>query len=90
MKVGLNLGTILWGFGNLFLFHLGFGLSFFTGFLFLQLLGKDCYDIDIALDNMLGSEFVDKVREYLLTIGEEAQGVAVIPWYDHLYLHSIC
>ncbi|XP_023522807.1 CCA tRNA nucleotidyltransferase, mitochondrial-like [Cucurbita pepo subsp. pepo] len=28
---------------------------------------------------MLGSEFVDKVREYLLTVGEEAQGVAVIP-----------
>lgn len=61
----------------------------FYGFLFLQLLGKDCYDIDIALDNMLGSEFVDKVREYLLTVGEEAQGVAVIPWYEnHLYLHS--
>lgn len=55
----------------------------FSGLLFLQLLGKDCYDIDIALDNMLGSEFVDKVREYLLTVGEEAQGVAVIPWYEN-------
>ncbi|XP_030506274.2 tRNA nucleotidyltransferase cca2 [Cannabis sativa] len=44
-----------------------------------KLLGKDCYDIDIALDNMLGSEFVDKVREYLLSVGEEAQGIAVIP-----------
>jgi hypothetical protein len=44
----------------------------------VQLLGKDCYDIDIALDNMMGTEFVDKVREYLLTIGEDAQGVCVI------------
>ncbi|XP_034220731.1 tRNA nucleotidyltransferase cca2 isoform X2 [Prunus dulcis] len=44
-----------------------------------KLLGKDCYDIDIALDNMLGSEFVEKVRDYLLHVGEEAQGIAVIP-----------
>ncbi|XP_021287860.1 putative CCA tRNA nucleotidyltransferase 2 [Herrania umbratica] len=44
-----------------------------------KLLGKECYDIDIALDNMLGSEFVDKVREYLSSTGEEAQGLAVIP-----------
>lgn len=27
----------------------------------------------------MGSEFVEKVREYLLSVGEEAQGVAVIP-----------
>nr|POE80472.1 isoform cytoplasmic+nuclear of cca trna nucleotidyltransferase, mitochondrial [Quercus suber] len=44
-----------------------------------KLLGKECYDIDIALDNMLGSEFVDKVRDYLLSTGEQVQGVAVIP-----------
>ncbi|KAF1880495.1 hypothetical protein Lal_00011553 [Lupinus albus] len=43
-----------------------------------KLLGKECYDIDIALDKMMGTEFVDKVREYLLSIGEEAQGVCVI------------
>lgn len=49
--------------------------------MFLQLLGKDCYDIDIALDNMMGTEFVDKVREYLLSIGEDAQGVCVIERY---------
>lgn len=55
-------------------------------FLVLQLLGKDCYDIDIALDNMLGSEFVEKVRDYLLHVGEEAQGIAVIPWYVALPL----
>lgn len=44
-----------------------------------KLLGKECYDIDIALDNMLGSEFVEKVQEYLSTTGEVAQGLAVIP-----------
>lgn len=47
----------------------------------MQLLGKECYDIDIALDNMLGSEFVEKVQEYLSTTGEVAQGLAVIPRY---------
>lgn len=50
-----------------------------------QLLGKDCYDIDIALDNMLGSEFVDKVRDYLLSTGEQVQGVAVIPRYAFVF-----
>ena len=49
--------------------------------LVFQLLGKECYDIDIALDSMLGSEFVDKIQDYLLSIGEKAQGVAVIPRY---------
>ncbi|KAK8511798.1 hypothetical protein V6N12_000839 [Hibiscus sabdariffa] len=44
-----------------------------------KLLGKECYDIDIALDNMLGSEFVDKVQKYLSSTGEVAQGLAVIP-----------
>ncbi|KAJ7969689.1 CCA tRNA nucleotidyltransferase [Quillaja saponaria] len=44
-----------------------------------KLLGKECYDIDIALDNMMGSEFVDKVKEYLLSMREEVQGIAVIP-----------
>lgn len=54
----------------------------------MQLLGKDCYDIDVALDNMMGTEFVDKVREYLLTIGEDAQGVCVIERY--LSLIQLC
>jgi len=30
---------------------------------------------------MMGTEFVDKVREYLLSIGEDAQGVCVIERY---------
>ncbi|KAG1369875.1 putative CCA tRNA nucleotidyltransferase 2 [Cocos nucifera] len=43
-----------------------------------KLLGKDCYDIDIALDNMLGREFCENVNEYLHSIGEEQQGIGVI------------
>ncbi|KAL7607334.1 hypothetical protein Lser_V15G20117 [Lactuca serriola] len=43
-----------------------------------KLLGKDCYDIDIALDNMLGKEFCEKVNEYLVSTGEESQGIGVI------------
>ncbi|KAL3641415.1 hypothetical protein CASFOL_016383 [Castilleja foliolosa] len=31
-----------------------------------KLLGKECYDIDIALKKMSGKEFCDKVNEYLL------------------------
>lgn len=44
-----------------------------------KLLGRECKDIDIALENMMGSEFVEKVRDYLLSVGEEAQGIAIIP-----------
>lgn len=43
-----------------------------------KLLGKDCYDIDVALDNMLGREFCQKINEYLDFSGEEQQGIGVI------------
>ncbi|KAL5707386.1 CCA tRNA nucleotidyltransferase [Ranunculus cassubicifolius] len=43
-----------------------------------KLLGKECYDIDIALDNMLGREFCEKVNEYFSHIGEANQGIGVI------------
>ncbi|XP_076893926.1 tRNA nucleotidyltransferase cca2-like [Bidens hawaiensis] len=43
-----------------------------------KLLGKECYDIDIAIDNMLGREFCEKVNEYLTSTGEETQGIGVI------------
>ncbi|XP_055833657.1 tRNA nucleotidyltransferase cca2 [Solanum dulcamara] len=43
-----------------------------------KLLGKECYDIDIALDNMYGREFCEKVNEYLSASGEETQGIGVI------------
>ena len=50
----------------------------------LQLLGKECYDIDITLDNMLGKEFCDKVNEYLKSIDEEACNVGLILRCMHL------
>lgn len=57
-------------------------LIFFWDFVLdLQLLGKECYDIDIALDDMLGKEFCEKVNEYLSSTGEETQGIGVIQWY---------
>ncbi|KAI4320189.1 hypothetical protein MLD38_033695 [Melastoma candidum] len=43
-----------------------------------KLLGKECYDIDIALNDMSGESFVKKVNEYLASSGEEAPGFAVI------------
>lgn len=44
----------------------------------LQLLGRECDDIDIAIDNMYGSEFLDKLKEYLASRGEQVQGDTVI------------
>lgn len=52
----------------------------------LQLLGKECYDIDIALDDMLGREFCEKINDYLSCTGEEKQGIGVIQWYVILQL----
>lgn len=49
-----------------------------SGLFSMQLLGKECYDIDIALDNMLGKEFCEKVNEYLLSVGEKSEGIGVI------------
>lgn len=49
-------------------------------FSFTQLLGKECYDIDIALDNMVGRDFCEKVNEYLKSVGEQEQGIGVIQW----------
>ncbi|XP_076887453.1 tRNA nucleotidyltransferase cca2-like [Bidens hawaiensis] len=43
-----------------------------------KLLGKECYDIDIAIDNMLGREFCEKVNEFLVSKGEQTQGIGVI------------
>lgn len=46
-----------------------------------QLLGKDSADIDIALDNMTGQNFCEKVNEYSKLIGEQQKGIGVIQWY---------
>ncbi|KAK2967008.1 hypothetical protein RJ640_003364 [Escallonia rubra] len=54
------------------------------------LLGKECYDIDIALDNMLGKEFCEKVNEYLSSSGEKTQGIGVIQCINRTkVLHAI-
>ena len=37
----------------------------------MQLLGKECKDIDISLESMMGSAFAEKVRDYLKSVGEE-------------------
>jgi len=43
-----------------------------------KLLGKSSDDIDIALDNLLGKEFAEKVNEYLSSEGKEIHTVGVI------------
>ncbi|KFK44358.1 hypothetical protein AALP_AA1G247100 [Arabis alpina] len=43
-----------------------------------KLLGKDSDDIDIAIDNMSGSAFLDKVKEYLSSRDEQVQGDTII------------
>lgn len=47
-------------------------------YLCFQLLGRESDDIDIAIDNMYGSEFLDKLKEYLSSRGEEVQGDTII------------
>ncbi|CAN4119650.1 unnamed protein product [Withania somnifera] len=59
-------------------YNLGTQLRVAGGWVRDKLLGKECYDIDIALDNMYGREFCEKVNEYLSASGEETQGVGVI------------
>ncbi|XP_018441264.1 CCA tRNA nucleotidyltransferase, mitochondrial [Raphanus sativus] len=43
-----------------------------------KLLGRDSDDIDIAIDNMYGSEFLDNLKDYLASRGEQVQGDTVI------------
>ncbi|PSC76981.1 CCA tRNA nucleotidyltransferase 2 [Micractinium conductrix] len=43
-----------------------------------KLMGRTSLDIDIALDNLLGREFADRINEYLKAHGEETHHVAVI------------
>eukprot|EP00249_Psilotum_nudum_P021937 c28308_g1_i1 orf=785-2548(-) len=64
--------------GALVHFNLHTHLRVAGGWVRDKLLGKDCYDIDIAIDNMLGREFCEKVNQYLQSIGEEARGVGII------------
>lgn len=43
-----------------------------------KLLGRDSPDIDVALDDLYGKEFAERVNEYLGAQGEETRSVAVI------------
>ncbi|CAI5945102.1 unnamed protein product [Closterium sp. NIES-65] len=60
--------------------HYGLGtqLRVAGGWVRDKLIGRDCIDIDIALDNLLGREFAEKVTEYLKERGEVVRGVGVI------------
>ncbi|GMH00330.1 hypothetical protein Nepgr_002169 [Nepenthes gracilis] len=59
-------------------FNLNTKLRVAGGWVRDKLLGKDCYDIDIAIDNMLGREFCEKVSEYMSSTGEEVHSIGVI------------
>ncbi|XP_057976428.1 tRNA nucleotidyltransferase cca2 [Malania oleifera] len=65
--------------GTLSHFNLQTQLRVAGGWVRDKLLGKECYDIDIAIDNMLGREFCEKVADYLSCIGEEKRGAGVVP-----------
>jgi tRNA nucleotidyltransferase/poly(A) polymerase len=43
-----------------------------------KLMGRESLDIDIALDNMMGKEFAERVNEYLESHGKQTHNVAVI------------
>ncbi|KAI3983244.1 hypothetical protein MKX01_013311 [Papaver californicum] len=43
-----------------------------------KLLGKQSVDIDIALDNMMGEDFCQKVNEYSLFLGEKRQKIDIV------------
>ncbi|KAL0460203.1 UNVERIFIED_CONTAM: CCA tRNA nucleotidyltransferase, mitochondrial [Sesamum latifolium] len=44
-----------------------------------KLLEKECHDIDIAVDDMSGREFCEKVNEYLRSIGKKTHDIGVSP-----------
>ncbi|CAH2033639.1 unnamed protein product [Thlaspi arvense] len=64
--------------GTLRFFYLDTELRVAGGWVRDKLLGRESDDIDIAIDNMSGSEFLDKLKEYLSSRGEKVQGDTVI------------
>ncbi|KAL0337424.1 UNVERIFIED_CONTAM: CCA tRNA nucleotidyltransferase, mitochondrial [Sesamum calycinum] len=42
-----------------------------------KLLGEECHDIDIAVDDMSGVQFCEKVNEYLQSIGKKTHDIGV-------------
>ncbi len=49
----------------------------------MQLQGMFCYDIDIALDNMFGKTFAEKVNEYLSFKGLETHHIGNHTTHTH-------
>ena len=43
-----------------------------------QLLGKECHDLDVAVNNMMGYEFAQYVNEYLEENGFPTRSIAKI------------
>ncbi|GAB2228462.1 hypothetical protein Droror1_Dr00010301 [Drosera rotundifolia] len=54
-------------------YNLGSTLRVAGGWVRDKLLGKDSHDIDIAIVNLLGKTFADKVTDYLISMGEEVK-----------------
>jgi hypothetical protein len=46
--------------------------------LFLQLIGGHSDDIDIALDNMMGRVFAEKVNEHMTRKGMETHHIGIV------------
>jgi tRNA nucleotidyltransferase/poly(A) polymerase len=59
-------------------YELGTVLRVAGGWVRDKLMGRDSHDIDIALDNMSGNTFAQKVNDYLLVLGEEVHTIGVI------------
>ncbi|GJT72168.1 putative CCA tRNA nucleotidyltransferase 2 isoform X1 [Tanacetum coccineum] len=58
--------------------NLGIQLWVAGGWVRDKLLGKECCDIDISLDYMLGRDFCKKMNDYLISKGEKPQKFEVI------------
>jgi hypothetical protein len=53
-------------------------------------MGRTSIDIDIALDNMLGREFADRINDYLKAhVSEEGAGCLITIYY-YLMLGILC
>ncbi|XXG45518.1 hypothetical protein AAC387_Pa02g0583 [Persea americana] len=52
-----------------------------------KLLGTDCHDMDIMVDNMLGREFCEKINEYLLHVGGRTHRIVVVRSNHNQFKH---
>jgi len=59
-------------------FALGTTLRVAGGWVRDKLMGRDSHDIDVALDNLSGQSFAEKMNEYLASVGLETHHIGVI------------